>query len=77
MITLYTKSNCMQCQMTKMWLTQNGHPYEEINIEEKPEAIDELKSHGYSAMPVVSIDNELANPEKTWAQFQIDRLEKL
>ena len=77
MITVYSKPRCMQCEMTKMWLTQNKIPFETVDIEANPGALELLKHYGYSSLPVVVIDDEFDNPDKSWSGFQIDRLESL
>lgn len=46
MITVYSKPNCMQCKMTKMWLTQNNIPFEAVDIEANPGALELLKHYG-------------------------------
>ena len=77
MITVYSKPSCMQCEMTKMWLTQNKIPFEAVDIEANPEALELLRHYGYSSLPVVAIDDELSDESKTWAGFQIEKLEAL
>lgn len=77
MLTVYSKPNCIQCEMTKMWLTQNKIPFETIDIVSNPEALELLKHYGYSSLPVVAIDDELSDESKAWAGFQIDKLEAL
>lgn len=77
MITVYSKPRCMQCEMTKMWLTQNNIPFETVDIEADPGAFELLKHYGYSSLPVVSIDDGLSDETKTWAGFQIEKLEAL
>lgn len=77
MITVYSKHRCMQCEMTKMWLTQNNIEFENVDIEVNPGAFELLKHYGYSSLPVVVIDDEFDNPDKAWSGFQIDKLEGL
>lgn len=77
MLTVYSKPNCIQCEMTKMWLTQNKIPFEAVDIEANPGAFELIKHYGYSSLPVVSIDDELSDESKTWMKFQIDKLEAL
>lgn len=58
MITIYTKNNCMQCKMSKKWLTEHNVPFTEINIEEHPEFVSHIKDDlGFSAAPVVEKEN--------------------
>ena len=77
MLTVYSKPNCMQCEMTKIWLNQNKIPFEAVDIEANPGALELLQHYGYSSLPVVAIDDELSDESKTWAGFQIEKLEAL
>ena len=77
MITVYSRPNCMQCKMTKMWLNQNKIGFENVDIEANPGALELLKHYGYGSLPVVVIDDEFDNPDKAWAGFQIEKLEDL
>ena len=49
MLTVYSRPNCMQCEMTKMWLKQNDIPFEAVDIEANPGALELLKHYGYSS----------------------------
>ena len=77
MLTVYSKPSCMQCEMTKMWLTQNKIPYEVVDTGANPGALELLRHYGWQTLPVVAIDDELSDETKTWAGFQIDKLEAL
>ena len=77
MLTVYSKPRCMQCEMTKMWLSQNKIEFENVDIEANPGAFELLKHYGYSSLPVVAIDDEISDNSKSWSGFQIDKLEAL
>lgn len=77
MITVYSKPRCMDCMYTKMYLDQNKVEYENVDIEANPGAFELLKHYGWQTLPVVAIDDELSDKTKTWAGFQIDKLEEL
>lgn len=77
MLTVYSKPRCMQCKMTKMWLSQNKIEFENVDIEANPGAFELLKHYGYGSLPVVVIDDEFNDPNKTWMGFQVDKLEEL
>ena len=77
MLTVYSKPKCMQCEMTKMWLTQNKIPFETVDTEANPEAFELLKHYGYGSLPVVAIGDEISDNSKSWSGFQIDKLESL
>jgi glutaredoxin-like protein NrdH len=71
MVTVYTKNNCVQCDATKRHLDKLSIPYETININDNPEALDNLISLGYRSAPVVVADND------SWAGYMPDKIDKL
>lgn len=77
MLAVYSKPRCMECEMTKIWLTKNKIEFETVDIEANPGAFELLKHYGFSSLPVVAIDDELSDESKVWAGFQIDKLEAL
>lgn len=77
MISVYSKPKCIQCEMTKMWLTQNKIPFETVDTEANPEALELLSHYGWQTLPVVAIDDEISDNSKSWSGFQIDKLEAL
>lgn len=77
MITVYSKPNCMQCEMTKIWLNQNKIPFETVDTKANPEALELLSHYGWQTLPVVVIDDEISDNSKSWSGFQIDKLEAL
>lgn len=58
MITIYSKPNCMQCEMAKRYLNDKGVKSKEINVFEDGKALAMLRDKGFSEMPVVDIDGE-------------------
>ncbi|WP_265458259.1 glutaredoxin-like protein NrdH [Enterococcus sp. HY326] len=56
MVKIYSKNNCMQCKMTKRFLSENHIDFEEINIDLQPEAVDFLKGQGFQSVPVTFKD---------------------
>ena len=74
MLTVYSKPNCIQCEMTKIWLNQNKIPYDTVDVIENPEALEEIKSLGFKSMPVVTLDKNFDN---AWVGFNLDRLLEL
>ena len=73
-VIVYTKNNCIQCIMTKQELTKHGVTFKEINVEERPSAMDELIERNLRSMPVVVVDGDWG---KAFGGFQPDRLEGL
>jgi len=71
MTTVYTKDNCVQCDMTKRLMDKVGIEYDVINLSQNPEELDKLIQLGYRAAPVVVTDND------SWAGFQPDKIAEL
>jgi len=55
-IKLFSKNNCMQCKMTKRFLAENNINFEEVNIDNEPNALDWLKEQGFQSVPVITSD---------------------
>ena len=51
--------------------------YENVDIEANTGAFELLKHYGFTSLPVVVIDDEFNDPNKTWTGFQVDKLEEL
>lgn len=58
MIKVYSKQNCVRCEMVKRYLNDKGVKFEEIDVFKDAEALAMLRDKGFSQMPVVSIDGE-------------------
>ena len=69
MIKLYTKNDCIQCTMTKKLLNKDNIKYEEINVEENSDVLEDLKSRGFKSLPVLSY-----NDKEYIVGFQVDKL---
>lgn len=52
-VTVYSKDKCQQCKGVKRWLKSNGIAFNEINVSEQPEYIQEVKDLGFTSLPVV------------------------
>ena len=72
MIKVYSKPNCMACNFTKNFITDNGIEAEFIDVTKDEEALAYVKDLGYNAMPVVYVDDSTH-----WFGFRPDELEKL
>ncbi|GAA3012358.1 glutaredoxin-like protein NrdH [Tetragenococcus solitarius] len=70
-ITLFSKNNCMQCKMTKRFLAENNINFEEINIDNEPDALGWLKEQGFQSVPVITSD------ATTVVGFRPDQLRQL
>lgn len=74
MIKVYSKPDCMQCKMTKKFLSDHDVPFEEIDVLEDETALELIKSHGFFSLPVVTTNDSF---DGAWCGFRIDRLEEL
>lgn len=70
-VTVYSKTDCMQCNFTKKWLKERNILFTELNVEEDDEALSKIKEMGYQAVPVIVTETE------NWYGFQPDKLAKL
>lgn len=70
-IKLFSKNNCMQCKMAKRFLGDNHISFEEINIDNQPEAIEFLKEQGFQSVPIITSDAQ------TIIGFRPDQLRQL
>ena len=71
MTTVYTKPNCVQCDMTKRYLDKVGVTYNTVDITQNQEALDMILNMGFQSAPVVISD------AGNWAGFQPDKLNLL
>ena len=81
-ITVFSKNQCVKCNMTKKFLENNNVPFTEINID-NPEHLnqygktrDEVISHikdnlNLSTMPVVVAEYDV------WGDYRLDKLRSL
>ena len=78
-VTVYTKPICPGCKGTKRALDILNIPYETVDLEEDPDAVEYIKELGYSAAPVVVVDLG-DGATHSWSGFsptKIDRLKTL
>lgn len=72
-ITVYGKQNCTNCDNTKKWLREHCIEFEYVDVAVDAAALNMIKEHGYSALPVVSVNNW----ETSWAGFNVPALVRL
>ncbi len=70
-VTVYTKSSCVQCDMTKKQFDKLGVQFTEVNLEENLDKLEEFKSRGLMAAPIVTTDI------KEWSGFRLDKINGL
>ena len=59
MLTVYSKNHCPFCDKAKHLLKTNGFEFEEIKIDENPEARDWLVAQGHRTAPQIYLGDEL------------------
>lgn len=70
-VTIYTLPACVQCDSTKRFLTRNNVEFDVVDLSEDENAMNLVRSLGYSAAPVVISGDE------HWSGFRPDRLTAL
>jgi len=70
-VTIWTKSMCVQCDMTKKQMDKLGIKYEEQSLEENPLVLEGFKQQGLLAAPIVTTDT------KSWSGFRLDKIQSL
>lgn len=70
-ITIYTRNNCVQCHATKRAMESRGVVFEMVDIDEVPQAADELRAMGFRQLPVVVAG------ETRWSGFRPDLINRL
>ena len=58
-ILMYTKNQCVQCQMSKNVLNDLGINYTEKNVDTNEKFMDEAKATGYKSMPIILKDGQV------------------
>lgn len=71
MVTLYTLPACVQCEATKRLFKRHFIEYEEVQLQDAPEAMQMVKGMGYTAAPIVVAG------ERHWSGFRPDLIESL
>ena len=59
MITVYSKNNCPYCVQAKNLLKLKGIVYEEVKIDETPEAREFVLAEGHRTVPQIYQDGKL------------------
>jgi glutaredoxin-like protein NrdH len=66
-VTVWSKKPCPQCDAVKRQFKRDGVEFEEFNLLEHPEIVEEFKARGLSSAPVV-----FASGLEPFAGFQPD-----
>lgn len=71
LITVYSKSSCVQCDLTKKLLDKHGLKYETRDVGIDDDALLTIKDMGYLQVPVVVTAME------HWSGFRPDKINAL
>lgn len=74
-VTVYTKPACMQCNLTKNWLTNKGVEFTVEDILD-PDNLAAVTALDLKAAPVVIVSQGEVKDDEYWAGFRPDLLEK-
>lgn len=70
-ITVYTKTRCPQCEATKRQLTKQGLNFNQVDLSDCQELIDQFIAQGFKQTPIVVTD------EATWTGYRPDLIKKI
>jgi glutaredoxin-like protein NrdH len=70
-ITVYSQPNCVPCKKVKTWLDNKEIAYVEKDVTADVAAYNEVKSMGYSTMPVVQTET------RTWSGIDLAKMKSL
>ena len=73
-VKLYTKNGCGYCTMAKNWLKNKDISFEEINIEEQPEAREFVISEGHRTMPQIYINDKSIGGYQQLVEYDVSNL---
>ena len=59
MLTVYSKNNCVHCAKAKLQLSNMDIKFNEINVDEDPDAMEFIVSEGHRTMPQIYINGKV------------------
>lgn len=72
-ITVWTKSRCSQCTMTKNLMLREGLDFEEADLEADPAQLERFKDEGLMQAPIIVLGTD----GRRWAGFRPDLIKEL
>ena len=70
-VTIYTLPACPQCETTKRYLKREFIDFEEVKLQDDPEAYEMIRGKGFTQAPIVKAGETL------WSGFRLDMLSSL
>jgi len=71
MIRVWSNENCVQCEQTKKFLTDNNIDYLTLMLKDNPEDTQRFIDMGFKSAPIVETEDDI------WSGFKIDKLKEL
>ena len=62
-VVVYSKPNCRNCTMLKMWLDAKGIDYSEVDVTQERSALNKIREAGYSSLPALEINGDFVKYE--------------
>ncbi|MGZ4659828.1 MAG: glutaredoxin domain-containing protein [Arthrobacter sp.] len=72
-VTVWTKSDCSQCVMTKKLMARKGIDFEEADLESDAEQLAKFKEEGLLQAPIIVLGRD----GRRWSGFRPDLIEEL
>lgn len=70
-VTVWSTPNCQPCRVTKLQFDKFGVIYEEKNLEDYPDKLEEFKAKGLMQSPIVETETRI------WSGFHLDKIKSL
>ena len=70
-VTVYTLPACVQCDSTKRYLKREFIEFEEVKLQDDPQAYEMVRAKGFTQAPIVVAG------EDVWSGFRLDKLKSL
>lgn len=70
-ITLYSKPNCPQCELTKRDMDILGIDYQTVDISQAQDQLEKLAAMGYRSAPVVETATDI------WSGYDQEKIKNL
>lgn len=70
-VTIYTLPACSQCDTTKRYLKKQLIEFDEVKLQDDPQAYEMIMARGFSQAPIVVVG------EDAWSGFRLDKLQAL
>lgn len=70
-VTVYTLPACVQCDSTKRYLKRELIEFEEVKLQDDPQAYEMVRAKGFTQAPIVMAG------EDVWSGFRLDKLKSL